>query len=135
MALKLIQAEETREICDKDLPGIADGDAEVFYTIRSLDQKTHRKLVKQNTKQVFERGVGRVDRIDHPAAADDIIDYVLVGWRGILLGGSAAPCTRENKLCLDFARRSALNDLAGMNEIARGQEARVESFRATAPGV
>ena len=133
MALNLLSEDDQFEVCDKDLPGITDGDPEVFYTVRKLTPATHRRIVKQHTKPVFERGVGKVDKTDGFAATDDILDYVIVGWRGVLLKGEPAPCTRELKLGgLDFERKKAIVDLAGMNDIARDPERRAESFPATA---
>ncbi len=130
MALNLLTEGEEFTVCDKDLVGVADGDPEVVYTLRKLDPPTHKAIVKRHTKAEFLRGVGKVDKTDSAAAADDILDYVLVGWTHVLLAGEPAPCTRELKLKgLDFTRRNALVDLAGMNAIAALPERRAESFR------
>jgi hypothetical protein len=136
MALNLIDGDETFEVCDKDLPGVSDGDPEVFYSVRRLDPQTHKRIVKAHTKWDFVRGVGKVEKVDGAAAADDIFDHILVGWRGVLLHGQPAACSRDWKLKgLDFTRRAALVDLAGMNQIARAPEVRAESFQESPAGL
>lgn len=133
MALHLMREDDQFEVCDKDLPGIPDGDPEVFYTLRKLTPGKHRAILKGHTKPEFQKGVGRVDKTDGFAAMDDIVDHVIVSWRGVLIGGQPAPCTRELKLDgLDLDRKKALVDRAGMNEIAREPERRAESFQASA---
>jgi hypothetical protein len=133
MALELLAEGKEFEVCDTQLTGVADGDPEVFYRIRTLDPRTHKKIVKTHTKMEPVRGIGRVEKIDSHAAAEDIFDYVLVGWRGVNLAGVPAPCTRELKLAgLDFTRRAAIVELAGMNEIVSVPERRAESFPTSA---
>ena len=58
----------------------------------------------------------------------DLIDYVLVDWKGVNHQGKPFPCTRENKALLDAVRRNALLGAAGLNQ-ARVQEVRDQSFR------
>lgn len=129
MALHLMSDGDQVEVADKDLPGVTDGDPDVHYTVRKLSPETHRKIVKAHSKSEFVRGVGRVERPDTDAITDDLIDYVLVGWRGVLLKGEPAPCTRELKLQgLDWERKRALLEKAGANEITRAPERRAESF-------
>lgn len=133
MARELMQEDDQVEVCETELAGLADADSDVFYTIRKLTPTKHRAILKQHTKAAgFERGVGKIEKTDGFAATDDIVDYVLVGWRGILLHGQPAPCERALKLSgLDLDRKKAIIDRAGMNEIAREPERRAESFRAT----
>lgn len=132
MALNLMVEGETFDVCDTELQGVTDGDPDVMYTVKRLDPKTHRAMTKARTKKEFVRGVGQVDKLDARELADDILDYILVGWRGVLLKGEPAPCTREFKIGgLDFTRRAALVERAGMNEIDRAPERRAESFRPT----
>lgn len=131
MAFEVLKDSDQTEVCDTDLAGVPNGDPEVFYTIRKLDPKTHKAIVKKHTTYEFVRGVGRVEKTDGTAATDDILDYVLVGWRGVLLHGDPAPCTREWKLGgLDLTRAAALIDLATANLVS-APERRAESFRAT----
>ncbi len=133
MALNLLTDSDEFDACDKDLIGVSDGDPEVIYRLRKLDPVNHKRLRKAHTKSEFVRGIGKVDKTDDAAVADDIFDYVLIGWKNVLLNGQPADCTRELKLRgVDFTRRNALVDLAGMNEIAKLPERRAESFRAPA---
>lgn len=134
MARELMTEDDQVEVCETDLTGLADADPDVFYTIRKLTPQVHRQIIKKHTKTTgFERGVGKVEKTDGFAATDDIVDYVLVGWRGMLLKGQPAPCVRDLKLAgLDLDRKKAIVDRAGMNEIARAPERRAESFQESA---
>lgn len=130
MALELLTEGETFTVSDDQLSGVTNSDPEAKYIVRRLDPKTHRKMTKSHTKREFVRGVGPVDKIDGAALSDDIMDYIVTGWSGVLFKGEPAPCTREMKLSgLDYHRRVALMDLAGMNEITSAPERRAESFR------
>lgn len=133
MALQLMAEGDQIEVRDKDLPGVTDGDPEVVYQIRKLTPTVHRKFLKTHTKHEFVRGVGKVEKPDTEAILDDLIDYVLVGWSGVILSdGSQAPCERMLKLSgLDWERKRAIVDKAGANELARAPERRAESFPAT----
>jgi len=130
MAIELLREDDEREVCETEIPGVTNPDPDVFYTIRKITATAHRALVKKHTDHVFERGVGRVEKIDSLALMDDVLDYVLRGWRGIQLQGQPAPCEKTYKVNgFDFERRQALIDLAGMNEIAGAAERRAHSFR------
>jgi hypothetical protein len=129
MALELLQDGEEFSVADDKLTNVTDGDPEVVYRLRKLDPKRHKSIIKQHTKAEFQRGVGKVDKTDWPAVSDDVIDYVLIGWQGVLLGGKPAECSRELKLKgLDTPRRIALADLATTNTRV-AEEVRAESFR------
>lgn len=125
MALELKDDKATWEVCDADL--ITGGDKDTFYTIRRLTLDKHREISKTHTKPATFRR--QFEKRDEEAIQDDLFDYVLVGWKGVVAGGKPVPCEWEQKKLLDIARRIALLDLAGMNEIAAQEEARGESFR------
>lgn len=132
MALELM-TDDTVEVRETDLPGIPQPDPDVVYTVRKLPPHTHREILKRHTRSEFVRGVGRQPVVDTDALTDDLIDHVVVEWRGIQLRGEPAPCTRELKVKgLDWERKKALLDRAGANESARAAERRAESFPATA---
>lgn len=132
MALELLQDGEEFTVSDDKLPNVTDGDPEVSYRLRKIDPKHHKQITKQHTKPEFQRGVGKVDKVDWASTVEDLLDYALIGWSGVLLGGKPADCTRELKLKgLDGARRNALIELATSNARA-AEEVRAESFR-TAP--
>ncbi len=115
---------------DADLAGIVNGDPDTTYTIRPISIEQHRGLVKKNTAQVIDRRLqAQVPQVDSAAVSDDVLDYVLVEWSGLLFRGEPVPCERAYKLKLDYVRKSALCDLAGMNQIVRAPEVRAESFR------
>ena len=128
--LQLIDHEDRLTVLDSELPGIVNGDSETTYTLRPISVEDHRRLRTQNTTSVPNpRTQAKESVVQLEALNDDLLDFVLQDWSGILLKGQPAPCTRELKLKLDGARRVALCDLAGMNRIARAPEVRAESFR------
>ena len=128
MALELKDESATWEVCDKDLvPG---GDKDTFYTVRRLTLEKHREITKRHTKPGnFRRPEGK--RNDE-AIQDDLFDYVLENWRGVIKDGQPAPCDWDHKSLLDVPRRIALLDEAGLNEIAAMEDARDQSFRGPA---
>lgn len=130
MPVQLLDTEERRQVVDADLAGVVDGDRETIYTVRPIGIDDHRRIVKANTKEVLDRrSHTKVPVTDYLATTDDVLDFVLVGWEGILFRGKPVPCEREHKLKLDYVRKQALSDLAGMNQILRAPEVRAESFR------
>lgn len=127
--LQLIDG-ESFEVRDSDVPGLVNGDPETTYTLRTIGVDDHRRLRVANTTYVPNpRTLAKEPVVQLEALNDDILDFVLQGWTGILVRGEPAACTREYKLKLDGARRVALCDLAGMNRIARAPEVRADSFR------
>lgn len=127
MPVHLFDADERVTVADSDL--VPDGDPETTYTIRLMGIEDHRAIVKARTVDVVNRHTHQKEpKTDWAAVADDVIDFVLVEWAGLLWRGQPVPCIREQKLRLDAVRRGALNDRAGMNQIARAPEVRVESF-------
>ena len=133
MPLQLFDPDERRDVVDADLPGVVDGDRETVYVIRPIGVDDHRAIVKRNTKQVIDRASHqKVPMTDYGAVNDDVLDFILVEWRGVLFRGEPVPCERVHKVKLDPVRRQALADVAGMNQIARAPEVRAESFRESA---
>lgn len=128
--LHLIDPDEPIIVKDSEIPGVRDGDPETTYTLRPIASDDHRRLTKQHTKKGIDP-VSRatVEEIDFEALNDATLDFVLVGWSGILIKGEPAPCVLANKKRLDGVRQRALQNLAGMNQIARLEEVRAESFR------
>ena len=130
MALELLTDDQTFEVCDTDLENIqGKADADVFYTIRPVPLALNRQTQKKHTKVTRPNGI-REEVFDRDAFLDDLIDYALVSWRGILLNGKPAECSRDNKIRgLDFPRKLALLALAGINRTVEATEAKVHSFR------
>lgn len=105
------------------LPG---GDATVAYTIRRLTLDKHREITRKHTKHATHK---RPEQIDQSALQDALFDYVLIGWTNVVAKGEPVPCDWNGKRLIDVARRIALLDAAGMNEIAAAEDARADSFR------
>lgn len=127
--LQLIDGEQF-EVRDSEVPGIVNGDPETTYTLRTIGVDDHRRLRTHNTTYIPNpRTLTKDPVVNLEALNDDILDFVLQDWNGLLVRGQLAPCTRDHKLKLDGPRRAALCDLAGMNRIARAPEVRAASFR------
>src|SRR5436190_21251865 len=125
MALELKDEKDTWTVTDADV--IKGGDTDTAYTVRRLTLDKHREITKRHTKPAtYKKG----ERRDEDAIQDDLFDYVLVGWKGVVVKGAPVPCDWEHKKLVDVARRIALLDIAGLNEIAAAEDARDESFRA-----
>lgn len=121
-----LKSEETQPWTVKDSDLIKGGDESTTYTVRRLTLDKHRKITKTHTKPATYK---KPEQRDENAIQDDLFDYVLVGWSGVVADGQPVPCNWEYKRLVDVARRIALLDIAGMNEIAAAEEARGESFR------
>lgn len=136
MALLVRGEDERIEICDADLDGVEDGDPETIYTVRVLTQRVIDEIRARHTKSVINKVTHRREPVtDDRAMAEDLLDYLLVDWRGVVFKASRepVPCTKDYKAAaLSGARVEALFRLAGVNEVAR-DEARAASFRPTAP--
>lgn len=131
MALQLIDESETLDVKDSELPEVPDGDPEVTYTLRPISTAMHRSMAKTHTKTIINpRTHQKEEKLDGVALADDLFDYALVGWAGVLWKGQPAALTRDNKMKIDALRKSSMLGLAGLNQIARQPEVKAESFRA-----
>ena len=129
MPVELKDADD--RIIVKDSEVVQDGDPDTTYTLQPLFVETHREITRVHTEHVLnKRTHQREPRINWEAVADDLIDHVLVDWVGIVHKGQPLPCERVYKLKLDAARRDALLEKAGYNEVLKSpQERRAESFR------
>lgn len=130
MAKQLNDADATFTVTDAHL--IQDGDSETIYTLRRLTREKHREIQRRNTEQVInKRTHAREDKTDWAAVTDDLVDYVIAGWSGVLFRGQPAPCTRAHKMLLDAPTTDAILERAGLNEVTGSgdAEARDASFR------
>jgi hypothetical protein len=134
MALQLLDVDDVFEVKDSDLDGVQDGDADAIYVLRKLIPEKTRSIRKAHTKHARNGRTGVMEATtDEEAIQDALIDYVLTDWRGITLKGQPAPCDRFHKVNgLDPVRKSGILVAAGMNQHARTQEERAESFRVPA---
>lgn len=138
MALVLKTSRDTEVVKDSDL--VADGDKDTTYTIRHLTVPKHRDILKANTKRVInKRTHAKDDEVDDIGFSDALLDYVLIGWSGVMFDGKPVDVNgvvRDGdedvpaKTLLDGPRRTAMFEKAGLNEIQAASEGRQESFRA-----
>jgi hypothetical protein len=116
---------DTWWITDADL--VSGGDKETKYKVRRLTLDKHREIQKRHTKPGnYRRPEGKVDG---EAIQDDLFDYALDNWEGVLKDGQPVACEWEFKRLIDVARRIAILDNAGLNDLAAAEDARSQSFR------
>jgi hypothetical protein len=131
MAITLLSATARIQVKDSDLEDVSGGDPGTVYTVRQISSDINKELSAKNTTRTPNRRTHRMDSdVDNVALLDDLIDYALLEWTGIVDDGQPAPCTRENKLRLDMPRKLALLSVAGLNQ--KAAEVRAESFRESA---
>jgi hypothetical protein len=133
MAKRLI--DPTITITAKDSELLSGGDPDTTYTLRPLTTEKHREIVRLHTRKEPDRRTRAMqDVTDWAAVTDDLVDYVVASWIGILDGAEPAACTRENKMRLDAPTKDALLERAGLNEIVKPRDAedREASFRQSA---
>ena len=135
MALLVRSEDERITVRDADLPGIADGDPETTYILRPMTRKVAREIEGRHRTLIVDRQTHqKVAHYEQEAIWLDKVDYVVLGWTGVLFSETRepVPCTREMKdLALDAARQIALLSVAGINEVSRDE--REASFREPAP--
>ena len=93
--IELISRDESFEI----------GDEECAFTLRRLDPDVIAESRRRHTirREAEEGGPvssrrSPVVEVDEREVDRDILDYIILGWRGVLgLDGAEAPCTREAK--------------------------------------
>lgn len=128
MALNLLDGDRRIEVRDCDLKDVEGGDPETVYSVRQIPPSVSREYAKRHSRPVINGKTGtREQLVDNNALVDELLDYALVDWRGILLQGQPAPCTKEHKQLLDYQRKVALLSLAGSNQV--DVEQRDQSFR------
>jgi hypothetical protein len=130
MALNLLDGDRKIEVRDCDLKDVDGGDEATVYVVRQIPPAVNREYGKRHTTQVINRKSGsREPVVDSMGLVDDLLDYALIEWRGVLMKGEPAPCTRELKDLLDYPRKVALLGVAGLNQV--DTEARDHSFRSS----
>lgn len=139
MALRLFKADDRIEVADLDLaiyePDIKDGDSETVYTVRVVTPEELRRLRQPHvTWRINRQTHQREEQISPEAAlafADELIDRVLVAWRGVEYDGQPVPCERDYKVLLDPLRKSALVRASTSSQVQSGEDL-AASFRGPA---
>jgi hypothetical protein len=124
VARSLLQEDVSYEVAESELEleSIAP-DADTFYTIRPITVTQHRAFIKQHTRPA--RG-GR-EKVDDKAVSTKMLDYALVGWRGVLEQGRDVECTLENKLKLPTEIQGCIVQAAQAGQ--KTPEQKKDSFR------
>ena len=96
---------------------------------RRFDTEVYKNIEKKHTKKSKNQRTGVIfaDTDDH-AINSDLLDYMIIGWRGVKspLTGGDVPCTRENKLKLPSAAKVLIIEACDANSVS-GSEKKVES--------
>jgi hypothetical protein len=127
MAVKLLRDDDNITIKDADL--VEGGDKDTSYTLRHLTPEKIDEIRERHTRKANYR---RPAKTNEKLVDQDLLDYVLIAWTGIVDGDKPAPCEIEYKLRLDKIRRSELLRTAGMAEVVDDEEdteTRAASFR------
>lgn len=124
MAVSLLEDGQTVDVRDADL--IEGGDKETVFTLRKITPEKQRELRKRHTRPGNYR---RHESINDEALQDDLIDYIVAAWSGVVSSGQVVPCERAYKLRLDVVRKSAMLERAVIAEVVEVEEARDKSFR------
>ena len=128
MPLVLKSTEDRQPVTDAEL--IDGGAKDVMYVIRHLTTDQHREITRQNTKKKPNKMTHQMEEhVDWAKVSDDLLDYVLTDWSGVIAEDNPLPCTLQYKLLLDAQRKTAILQFAGMNEVLAAPERRAESFR------
>lgn len=127
MALRLLQEGTEHDVPEAELRGVEAPDPDVIYRLRKISPARNKAVIKAHTD---DRRRGGAQVVDQLAVIDDLVDYALTAWTGVVDGeGAPAPCTRENKLAgLDYTRKSGIVEFAMSMDRARTED-RAASFR------
>lgn len=122
---------EDDQIVVKDTELVEQGDPETTYTVRFVTRETYQRVsTKHSARFGGRRGLKLQEQIEFAVAVnEELIDYALVSWTGVLINGQPAPCDTVHKKMLDGERAQGLLAKAGVNQIAAGEAARAASFR------
>lgn len=129
--LQLLTERDRIVVKDADIPGVPDPDKDATYTLRPIAKEQQRAIETANThwEVTNKRGQEKEPVLDVGALTDDLLDYALLSWTGIIYEGQPLPCVREHKLKLDNVRTMGLLRVARSNPIERAPEVHAASFR------
>lgn len=119
MPVELQNEKGTLTLHDDQLNKVEGGDPDVTYTVKQLTGEISRRIARPHDKGPSP---------DAAAILDDLIDYCLIDWTGIVFDGEPVPCDRRHKLLLDAPRKQAIVQAAALNQVTRA-EVRAASFR------
>lgn len=133
MARSLVKQDAIVEVREEelDLPCPADPDA--VYSVRWIPPSENERVRAKHVPKRWDKRTHQ--QVEQDATAeqgkaviDDLLDYCLIGWSGVVDNGSQVPCERENKLALPRPVKISLVEFALMEGASR-QERQKQSFR------
>lgn len=132
MALHLLSDSDRITVTDADL--VEDGDPGTTYTLRPVSRGLYQRVSEKHAVRFGgRRGLKLDEQIAFSVAInEELLDFALVEWSGILINGQPAPCDASHKTLLDGPRVQALLGKAGVNQIQLSEEAKAASFRSPA---
>jgi hypothetical protein len=134
MPLEALDSGSIIEVEDAALRGVYSPQEDVAFVLKQISPADMRAMVKRHTRKRFDENHQPFDWVDREALGIELIETVIIDWRGITKFGVPLACTKDAKLnAIDGVRQKALVDIATSNQSAVGA-ARAESFR-EAPSV
>jgi hypothetical protein len=128
MARPLLTEDHQFDVQEKDLGVAPPIDDEAVYTLRPITVEYARRVYKTHTHQELNRRTHQKDdHVDTVAAVNDLLDYCLVAWAGVVDRGQPVACVLANKLRLPSNIQTALIELAQQGQVT--PEATSASFR------
>lgn len=128
MSRSLIRDDETFESTEVELIGLDFADPGVVYTLRPVSRVVTQRLRKEHgTMKPDPRTRRMVLDVDEDAVEEAILHYALVGWVGIEIDGTPAPCDDEHRCLLPPIVQRAIVIRSQMGQ--RSAEETADSFR------
>lgn len=117
-----------------DVPGVTNGDPTVEYEIRIVTRTAAKEIATRNVVKEIDPHQRRVVDVVKTDDIDlDLLDYVLVNWRGIVSDGEPVACTTESKRIFAEQNVGISRSLISLCcETPRAEEARAATFRESA---
>lgn len=124
MFIEIVEDEETFEL--------EIGDS--MLTLRRFDSEVYRKIEKKHTKREKNYRTGQVAKdVDEYAVNADLLDYMIVDWKGIKspTTGADVPCTKEMKRKLPGAVKIQITEACDSESITSEKKTNSTSSSST----
>jgi hypothetical protein len=133
VARALINENAPEWVAETDLMG-KDGDPDAKYLIKPIGVDRYTEFEKRCTKRTPNKHSRAMeDVVDRETLRDMVLDFVLIGWEGILDGTTPVPCEGvERKKKLPGIIIGMIVERATQGGGGKTAEQRAESFRPVA---
>ena len=99
------------------------------FNLRRLDLETYNGFVKARTKQVWKKHQPSGEETDWDGVYDDMLDYVITGWRNIKhpVTKEDVQCERKIKLKLPGVVREQIFEATNATSVMKEEEKKTKS--------